>query len=310
MKKEQENMEKLLKSELKKEAAEILADVEAEESLKDVSIPEEMDDVLQEMIQKMESVKALEEMLPEKDQEALRLGREMQALGDTDDNGNDCKDENEDEDDSEPESVRTSGKVVVRYRRRLRKVYLLVAVVVIMVLAVGMTSIGGTPFVAKVLKDVIGDREMTKINTEREGEDERAIADNSEEIFYQKVEEEFGITPVKFGYVPEGTQFIGGDIDQTIKKVCMLYQYQETIIEYRIIFNYEERSYGYDIEDSMDKEEFVEVLGIPVSVRQYAIEGDKNEYVIQLEYENVFYVISAAMPKEEVLEIIQNLIFS
>lgn len=307
MKKEQENMEKLLKSELKKEAAEILADVEAEESLKDVSIPEEMDDVLQEMIQKMESVKALEEMLPEKDQEALRLGREMQALGDADDNENDCKDENED--DSEPESVRTSGKVVVRYRRRLRKAYLLVAVVVIMVLAVGMTSIGGTPFFMKIKKQLIGDREMVKVNTEREGEEEKIVSNNDEEEFYQKVKEEFGITPVKLGYLPEGTVLLNYDIDQDLKRACLLNQCRDDVIEYQIMFNYTERSHGYDVEDDIIKENEVEVAGTMITVKNHEIENREIEYVAQFKYNNVFYIINAAISEEEFLKIIKNLYF-
>lgn len=310
MKKEQENMEKLLKSELKKEAAEILADVEAEESLKNVSLPEEMDDVLQEMIQKMESVKALEEMLPEKDQEALRLGREMQALGDTDDNGNDCKDENEDEDDSEPESVRTSGKVVVRYRRRLRKVYLLVAVVVIMVLAVGMTSIGGTPFVAKVLKDVIENREMTQVETERQDGEERFISDNDEEEFYQRVEDEFGFVPVKIGYRPEKTEFLEYDIEKDLPRACLLYVCNDVIIEYQVIVNYRDYSFGYDVEDKLIEEKVINVSNVPINIKQYITPENRNEFVAQFEYNNALYTINAPIEEDEFQKIVKNLIFS
>lgn len=307
MKKEQENMEKLLKSELKKEAEEILADVEAEESLKDVSIPEEMDDVLREMIQKMESVKALEKMLPEKDQEALRLGREILALGDADDNGNDCKDENED--DSEPESVRTSGKAVVRYRRRLRKAYLLVAVVVIMVLAVGMTSIGGTPFFMKIKKQFIGDRDMVKVNTERDGEKEGIVSNNDEEEFYHKIEEEFGFVPVKIGYKPEGTTFLDYNIESKMPKGCLLYEYNDAIIEYRVLVNYKEFSYSYDIEDQLIEEYDVEVDNVPIHIKKYLIDENKNEFVAQFKYRETVYVLNGVMEKEEFEKIIENLIF-
>lgn len=308
MKKEQENMEKLLKSELKKEAAEILADVEAEESLKDVSIPEEMDDVLQEMIQKMESVKALEEMLPEKDQEALRLGREMQALGDADDNENDCKDENED--DSEPETVRTSGKVVVRYRRRLRKAYLLVAVVVIMVLAVGMTSIGGTPFFMKIKKQLIGDREMVKVNTEREGEDERVVDDNSEEKFYQEMKTELGFEPVMLGYTPEGTEFLEYDIDKGLPRGCILYMYNGTIIEYQIILNYRSFSFGYDVEDRLVEEKEIDISGVNIHIRKYVTPENVNELVAQFEYNDAVYSLNASIEEEEFMKMVKKLIFS
>ena len=80
MKNEQEKLEDFLKSELMKEGDEILAEIEADESLKDISLPEEMDEGLWKKIQKKRAEKAAYEALSEKDKEALRLGREMMML--------------------------------------------------------------------------------------------------------------------------------------------------------------------------------------------------------------------------------------
>lgn len=80
MKKKHEEMEKLLRSELDREAQEILAEIEADESLKDLKLPEENEEALLQKIQELEEKKVACEAMPEKDKEALRLGREMQAL--------------------------------------------------------------------------------------------------------------------------------------------------------------------------------------------------------------------------------------
>ena len=43
------------------------------------------------------------------------------------------------------------------------------AIVAVLAMMWSMVSIGGTPFFGRVLNDISGDREMVKVNTEREG---------------------------------------------------------------------------------------------------------------------------------------------
>lgn len=322
MKKEQESMEKLLKSELKKEAEEILADVEAEESLKDVFLPEEMDDELEAMILKIEAERAARKMLSPKDKEALQIGIETQMLrgGDEDEDEKETKEtagkddsvKNGDETDKvgKAESVQTSGGRIIRYRKKMRKGYLLVAVAAVLVLAIGMTSIGGAPLIPSVLKEIIGDREMVQIETEKEGENGRVISGNDEEKFYQEMESEFAFKPVKLGYIPEGTEFLEYDIDKDLPRGCLLFMYNDDIIEYRIVINYRDFSYGYDIEDKLIKESIVDVSGVSINIKQYATPENGDEFVAQFKYNNAVYTLNAAIQEEEFYKIIKNLIFS
>ena len=78
MKSEQERMQKLLKNELTEEADKIIKEVEADESLKDIALPEELDTGLKTKIEQYEAEKAAYEMLSDKDKEAIRIGREIQ----------------------------------------------------------------------------------------------------------------------------------------------------------------------------------------------------------------------------------------
>ena len=321
MKNEQEKLEEFLKSELKKEGDAIRAEVEADESLKNITLPDNFDDGLWEKIKKREEEKAAYETLSEKDKEALRLGREMMLLQ---------VDEYADERDAEDEDVRGKNRVkiagsetgaeeekdtgdegkVVRYRKRKKRIYLLVAAVAVMVLAIGMTSIGGAPFVAKIRKQLVGEREMVKVNSEREGEDERLSTDIEEEEFYQSVKEKFGFSPAMLGYLPPNTKMIDYEVNKELKEACMLLEYEENVVEYQIWPNFRDKSYGYDIQDSLLYEEKIVVSGIEITIQCYEIlDGQSEEFVARFQNENVYYVLNGCIPKEIFMEIINNLIF-
>ena len=131
MKNEQEKLEDFLKSELMKEGDEILAEIEADESLKDISLPEEMDEGLWKKIQKKQAEKAAYEALSEKDKEALRLGREMMMLNecgvDGDKDEKNAVVEHDAVDDGESGVENDSAKVVKYSKKRKKRIYLLVA---------------------------------------------------------------------------------------------------------------------------------------------------------------------------------------
>ena len=78
MESEQERMQKLLKNELTQEAGKIIKEIEADESLKDIALPEELDTGLKTKIKQYEAEKAVYEMLSDQDKEAIRIGREIQ----------------------------------------------------------------------------------------------------------------------------------------------------------------------------------------------------------------------------------------
>ena len=312
MKNEQEKLEDFLKSELMKEGDEILAEIEADESLKDISLPEEMDEGLWKKIQKKQAEKAAYEALSEKDKEALRLGREMMML-----NGDDAgMGEGEDEKNAVGEryaesAVENDGAKVVKYsRKRKKRVYLLVAAVAILALAAGMTSIGGAPFVAEIKKQLIGEREMVKVNSEREGEDARVSTESSESEFYQKVKEVFRFTPVRLGFVPINTKMIDYEVNKDLEEACMILECEGQIIEYQIWSNFKDKSIGYDIEDNLISEKIINISGNDIVLRSYDNKdtGEK-EYIAQFEYKGACYILNGYVQKEEFTKIINNLIF-
>lgn len=312
MKNEQEKLEDFLKSELMKEGDEILAEIEADESLKDISLPEEMDEGLWKKMKKRQAEKAAYEALSEKDKEALRLGREMMML-----NGDEVgKDEGQDEKNAvgkrDAESaVENDGAKVVKYSgKRKKRVYFLVAAVAVLALAAGMTSIGGAPFVTGIMKKIVGDREMVQIDNEREGEADRVTTLNEESEAWQQISEQLEIEPVKFGYMPDGIKFVGAELDVALKEACILYECSEKLFEFQIWANYKEGSIGYDVEDKLLYEESIIVSGERIKIKEYQVESTESmEYLAQFEYKGVYYMVNGYIQKEEFYKIINNLIF-
>lgn len=78
MEKHEDNLGKLLKAELEKEAGEIMEEMDSDESQKDISFPEDLDEKMWSKIQEYEEQQKAYEKLSDADKEAIRLGREVQ----------------------------------------------------------------------------------------------------------------------------------------------------------------------------------------------------------------------------------------
>lgn len=184
----------------------------------------------------------------------------------------------------------------------------MVAAVAVLALAAGMTSIGGAPFVAKIRKQLIGEREMVKVNSEREGEEDRNTRESEEEAFYQTVEDTFGFAPISLGYMPINTTVLDYEVNRDLQEACIVFENEGNIIEYQIWPNFRNKSVGYDIEDQFLEEETIKISNIEIDLKCYMVkESSSQEYVAQFENKDVYYVINSCVEKEEFLEIIKNL---
>ena len=298
MKNKHEEMEELLRSELDREAQEILAEIEADESLKDLKLPEENEEALLQKIQELEEKKAACEAMPEKDKEALRLGREMQALKE---NGKDATGADENKD-----SEGTSK--TVPFKKRRRKLYLLVAIVAILTFAIGMTSIGEVPLVTEIKNQILGTSKMVKTNSAREGDDTVVESAGSEAEAYEEINNDFGVETVQLGYLPEGYAFFDYEVDSTLKKACLLYQCQSDILEYRMSFSPIEQSTGYQVEDKLLDEQTLMIGDIPMELKCYEVsESSKTLCVVNFKYQSIYYTITGNLSEKEIEEILKNL---
>ena len=326
MEKHEDNLDKLLKAELEKEAGEIMEEMDSDESLQDISFPEDLDEKMWSKIQEYEEQQKAYEKLSDADKEAIRLGREVQALR----GGENTKDhlkkdvesdsyidnvvpiehvkhetDNKASDDGTNEEIeKKAGKKKVKKRKRHWKVYGIVAVLAMMW---SMVSIGGTPFFSRGLNDIIGDREMVKVNTEREDGDKNKIGNYEEESVYEDIKDKMGVDVVRLRITSKEMSLVQSD--EVLKRVSLIYDNKKNIIEYQIVFNYKEQSHGYDVEDKKIKEEQIKVAGNNIDIFQYELPDGNKENIAQFIYEDVFYTINATMDEDEFKELLKNLYF-
>ena len=331
MEKHENNLDKLLKAELEKEAGEIMEEMDSDESLQDISFPEDLDEKMWSKIQKYEEQQKAYEKLSDADKEAIRLGREVQALRGGENTKDHLKkdvesdsyidnvvpieyvkhetDNKSSNDGTNGETEKKAGKKKVKKRKRHWKVYGIVAIVAVLAMMWSMVSIGGTPFFGRVLNDIIGDREMVKVNTEREDGDKNKIDNYDEERVYEEIKDKFGMDVVRLKRNSVGMSLVQSDIDEVLKKVCLLYEDDDTLIQYQMEIQSENKSYAYDIEDKKVKRTQITVDGNKIDIIQYELDDGNEENVAQFAYEDVFYTINTTMEEADFKELLKNLYF-
>ena len=331
MEKHEDNLGKLLKAELEKEAGEIMEEMDSDESLQDISFPEDLDEKMWSKIQEYEEQQKAYEKLSDADKEAIRLGREVQALS----GGENMKDhlkkdvesdsyidnvvpiehvkhetDNKASDDgTNGETGKEAGKKKVKKRKRHWKAYGIVAIVAVLAMMWSMVSIGGTPFFGRVLNDIIGDREMVKVNTEREDGDKNKTDDHDEAKVYEEIKESLGVDVVRLEGKPDNMSLVHSDIDKKLNRVCLIFANENTTLEYQIVVNYQEQSHGYDIEDEKIKEELIKEGGNEIRFTQYKLPDESKENTAEFVYQDVFYTLNAVMDEEDFKKILKNLYF-
>lgn len=332
MEKHEDNLGKLLKAELEKEAGEIMEEMDSDESLQDISFPEDLDEKMWSKIQEYEEQQKAYEKLSDDDKEAIRLGREVQALRGGENTKDHLKkdvesdsyidnvvpiehvkhetDNKASDDGTNGETEKKAGKKKVKKGKRHWKVYGIVAIVAVLAMMWSMVSIGGTPFFGKLWTQTIGDRKMTQVDTEREDGSKNEVDDHDESEVYEEIKNKFGVDAVRFLKKPDDMVLIQSDIDEVLKRVCLIYENNKTLIQYQMEIQSENKSYAYDIEDEKTKKEQIVVDGNTIDIIQYELDDGKEEYVAQFVYNDVFYTINATMSEKEFKEFLKNLYFS
>ena len=291
MSEKKDQLKEILKDQLNKEAKQI----EEEVGLNDnEEIPNELklrmknvlDQKIREREMRSEDMKRTDAYakLSEEDQEALRLGREMMK------------------NQSEEKKIYTMR----RKKRNIRRIVALAAVL-ILVMAVGMTSIGGPERMLQFMKSSVGGRQVSKVNS---SDKNKIIEEEDEEKAYEKIGEEFGIQPVRIVWRPNGMKFQRMELDTDIQLVELDYLYKGENTEFVISASYGEASLGADNEDEITDHFYKQEKESQIEVTEYKTpETGINRYKAEFKYKNLYYCLTGTMTKEEMENILKNLYF-
>ena len=291
MSEKKDQLKEILKDQLNKEAKQIEEEVglndneEIPNELK-IRMKNALDQKIRDREMRSEDMKRTDAYtgLSEEDQEALRLGREM------------LKNQ------SEEKKIYT----IRRKKRNIRRIVALAAVL-ILVMAVGMTSFGGPERMLQFMKSSVCGRKVSQVDS---SDKNKVIEEEDEEKAYEKIEKEFGIAPVRLWWYPENMEFENMILDTDIQVAEVDYLYKDKKIEYFVSASYGEVSWGYDNEDKKIDYYCEQVKGTDIEVTEYETpETERNRYVAEFEYKKLHYCLSGELTKEEIENILKNLYF-
>lgn len=296
MKDKKELLEQTIKEDLEKEAQEILkaletSDVDELSDEKQIELKKKIDKKIEDY-----EFEKICNGLPEEYQDALRAGMELKRQESVID-----------------QKGETDGGEAGKNTKRVRKkkslrVYVALAAVMIMVLAVSISSVGDGRSLMKTIKSMVGEREVVKVNS---GEDNKVIEAESEEEAYQKIKAEFNINPVKIIDLPLEAKFSKAIIEKELKMGELYYQYKGENIVYIVSEDQAKNSIGMDREDQVIEQYCIEVQGINIEIKVCQLpETKKKRYFAHFNYKEGEYFLIGVMARNEFEEILKNLYFS
>lgn len=284
MKESKDQLEQIIKNEYDRLAKEEENDIQEDDT---IEVPEGTKESLRAKIdQQIEEMKKekVYAQLSEEDRKALELGRKIMA---------------------EEEQEKTEAKVV--HKKKRFKMYFGLAAVLVLVMAVGITSIGGPERIVRMLKQAVGDREVEKVTS---GEDSMTMVEENEEEAYEKIREEFGVEPVKITQREENLHFKRMDFDETLQTAELYYEYNGENVVYLINASYKDASWGVDVEDKIIDSSKKIVSGCEVEIKEYRIEkSNKEKYSASFKYKGLEYFLVGTMDRMSFDIVVNNLFF-
>ena len=277
MEMEDKKLKRFLQEELNREADLIMEEVDSDPSLKDVVAPDEIYDNLMQQIHEYEKEQVNKNtQASEEEQELIRLGK------------------------------------LYKKKRSRRKYYVLLLAGVV-VLAYGITSIGGGKKVFSEMKRMLGDKDTYVRVDSGEGEKFDSEQVTTEEDAYDEIEEKLGFYPVRLYYLPKGMSFVETTVEEEIQSARLYYQDDKAgQIAYYIFSNNRTASLGMDVEDKLINEYEKEVEGTSVKVKEYLIEdSNAKRWQVEFMYKDEQYLLRIMeVEADEVEKIVENLYFS
>lgn len=291
MSEKKDQLKEILKDQLNREAKQI----EEEVGLNDnEEIPDELklrmknalDQKIREREKRSEDTKRTDAYakLSEEDREALRIGREM------------LKNQ------SEEKKIYTMR----RKKRNIRRIVALAAVL-ILVMAVGMTSIGGPERMLQFMKSSVGGRKVSQVDS---SDKNKVIEEEDEELAYEDAEKEFGIGVVRILGKLDEMQFDKMILDRDLQVAELSYNYKDGKIQFIISAAYGETAWGSDNEDIVIDNYFIKRKETTIEVKKYKMsEKSKDRFAAEFEYKDLHYCITGTINDIEIKKILDNLYF-
>lgn len=222
--------------------------------------------------------------LSEEDKEALRLGREELRR----------------------RAEAGKKKTVVRKKRRV-KWFVVLAAALVLTLGLGMNAFGSRERVVSFVKSVVGEREVTKVNSSDEN---KMIEEEDEEEAYELIAKEFGVEPVKIIWRPQEMKFQNMEYDTALLIAELTYSYNDEKIVYVISASYGDTSWSFEAEDRVTDEYTKDREKCIINVTERETPHTKiKRYSAKFKYQGIEYYMAGTMERAEFDKILEYLHF-
>lgn len=194
-----------------------------------------------------------------------------------------------------------------RGRKRPLKIYMALAAVIICVLAMGITSIGGPERVVRMVRQAVGDRDVEKTSRSNKI---KTVEDEKEEKAYEYLYTIYNTDVVRIPATMQGIKFQSMELDEKNQVAEFYYEYDEETIAYFINFSYSDGAWGIDIEDKLQERYKKTVKKCDIEISTYEVKNsDRPRCVAKFQYDNKEYFIMGTMKQKEFEKILKNLFF-
>lgn len=200
-------------------------------------------------------------------------------------------------------------KVTVRKRskRKIRWVAALAAVLVL-VLGLGMTSVGSKSYWKELLDVLMGEGSARMIDVE--DMEKQTTEDVDEMKVYQEIDEKLGADLVWMRYKPKGMILESYSVDDSLQMARIFFRYQGNLIRYTMYGSQEDSSWVEKEEDKIVNEYSKEIEGVKIEVEEISKPKQPVETrAAKFEYNGVHYEIKGMLSREELDKILENLYF-
>lgn len=296
----EEKFKQFLKKQMEKEAEQIEKEVLSNESLKEVQAPDTLREALAKSIKEYEKNRT-----DAPSEESEEIGISIEEF---------CEKLSKEDRESyfrwrAAEEKKKAKKARKRFHfpRKKRAVFV-VAATMVLVLGIGMTSLGGRPYWLKVADLVLGNENTVTVDTE--GEDRILTTDVSEKEAYEQIKEELGIEPVQLQYMPAGMEFYDSVIEKGLGTATLYYTYRGKVIQYEIYLQYTNGSYSISQEDNYKNSYQLWGGEVLINIKELeTINSKEKEFFAIFKHQNAMYRVIGIIEKEEFEKILKNLYF-
>ena len=199
------------------------------------------------------------------------------------------------------------GNVRKKTRWRMRW-FIAVAAVLVLIVGVGMTSIGSKSYWKEFFDVLLGEESARVIDVE--DMEKKESKDTEEMKIYQEIAKKIGYTPVWMRYKPQMMIIENYEMDEELGIARVFYKYNDEIVRYTIYSNDKDSSWAEKEEDIIVNQYTIEIDGIDIEVDEIRKPNQPLEIrVARFEYKEIYYELKGMVEAEEFNKILENLYF-